>query len=293
MPRKKKCRRRCGLGAALGVEFDTAAEQRMRERAPKFRKEMMGRSCVVVGKLPRGVSVAICEGGSTGVVQAFAFQSLGNKRRRVVGEMTATQSTPLPGSDAPRFRVGQVEVDPDYRSLKIGTRLYEHMLQYACRKGGILASDTLRSPFAEAFWRKQAAKGRAVCGRPDHFQGDVYMTPLFELREKLPPDEFMSIIERLPAPLHEGTRNYWPCQEYHVSCSTTSLDGLRRAWGGLDGRVLRFPAERARRSSPSSSKIQTLAPLVRLHPRRLYTPPAVDRSVKLKPFLHSVRPPPK
>jgi hypothetical protein len=42
------------------------------------------------------------------------------------------------------------------------TRLYETLGKAACDKGLTLASDSTRSPAAEAFWQKQIRKGRAI-----------------------------------------------------------------------------------------------------------------------------------
>lgn len=57
-------------------------------------------------------------------------------------------------------------VKPSYRRRGIGTQLYERAAEVACRDFGLpLASDrhTSRSKFADAFWKKQVKKKRAVC----------------------------------------------------------------------------------------------------------------------------------
>jgi hypothetical protein len=52
--------------------------------------------------------------------------------------------------------------------FKVGTKLYERAAKVACEVAGKpLASDTQRSKIAEAFWKKQEAKGRA------HFDADA------------------------------------------------------------------------------------------------------------------------
>lgn len=49
----------------------------------------------------------------------------------------------------------------DFSGCGIGTRLYEALAKYACKKGLKLTSDrTLFAP-SQAFWRKQQSKGRA------------------------------------------------------------------------------------------------------------------------------------
>lgn len=53
---------------------------------------------------------------------------------------------------------------PGYRSSAskgVGTRLYEELAQYACKKGLRVRSDTSRTPQAQSFWAKQERKGRA------------------------------------------------------------------------------------------------------------------------------------
>lgn len=82
------------------------------------------------------------------------------------------------------FQVQTLSVNE--KRAKVGTALYEVALRIACRRGRTLTSDLQRSTFAEAFWRKQAAKRRAVCADKnvdrDH---NVYGTPVLEMREAI------------------------------------------------------------------------------------------------------------
>lgn len=99
---------------------------------------------------------------------------------------------------------------------RMGTRLYEVATEYACKTGRTLTSDNERSQYAEAFWRKQVAKGRATCvgsGR-----GHFFSQPTQNLPE--------AARARLPQP--EGET--WPCSRYGVTrpCEVPSLEGIRR-----------------------------------------------------------------
>lgn len=99
---------------------------------------------------------------------------------------------------------------------RFGTRLYEFANELACKRGLRLASDAERSQFAEAFWRKQVSKGRAMCvakGRATVYEAPAaHLSP--EARAKLPQPEGDS----------------WPCKRYGVTkpCAVTSLEGVRR-----------------------------------------------------------------
>lgn len=99
---------------------------------------------------------------------------------------------------------------------RFGTRLYEFANELACKRGLRLASDSERSQFAEAFWRKQVGKGRAMCIAKG--QAKFYMQPTASLS----PEERA----RLPQP--EG--DSWPCKRYGVTkpCAVTSLEGVKR-----------------------------------------------------------------
>lgn len=62
-------------------------------------------------------------------------------------------------------KVMNIQVDDDHQRCGIATRLYEIAARAACKAGDNLASDTIRSDAAQAFWTKQVKKGRAKCGR--------------------------------------------------------------------------------------------------------------------------------
>lgn len=112
--------------------------------------------------------------------------------------------------------VGEIEVDERARRSRVGTTLYEAAVKVACRAGLAVSSDSFRSRFAEAFWRKQEAKGRAVC---EPGRGSVYDAPTKGRST-----------EGLPVP---GEDNYgdpaWPCERYVVRapCAVESLSGMR------------------------------------------------------------------
>lgn len=98
---------------------------------------------------------------------------------------------------------------------RFGTRLYEFANELACKRGLRLASDSERSQYAEAFWRKQVTKGRAMCiakGRAKFF---------------ISPTAALTPEERARLPQPEGET--WPCKRYGVTkpCAVTSLEGVR------------------------------------------------------------------
>jgi len=124
--------------------------------------------------------------------------------------------------------ISYIVVNPEARTKRLGTSLYERALRLACKEKRVLASDETRSPFAEAFWRKQQKKNRAIC---EGKGGEVYGTPIRILRRsvlegKLTQEAFDAILAKLPDP--EGS--YWPCGRYYIPnpCKTRSLKGLPR-----------------------------------------------------------------
>lgn len=91
--------------------------------------------------------------GDDGVIEARAgMQRVGVIAANYIGDPIGLQ-------------VSWVKVDDRIRRCGVATRLYEAMAKLACDAGGVLSSDVLRKPAAEAFWRKQVAKGRARCVR--------------------------------------------------------------------------------------------------------------------------------
>jgi len=62
--------------------------------------------------------------------------------------------------------IGYIEVARTHRRRGLGTRLYVAAAKEACRWLCMpLHSDTARTANAQAFWEKQARKGRATCER--------------------------------------------------------------------------------------------------------------------------------
>ena len=113
--------------------------------------------------------------------------------------------------------VGEIEVEEAARRGGVGTRLYEAAVAVGCRAGLPVASDSMRSPYAEAFWRKQQNKGRAACvpGR-----GSVYDQPTRGRSS-----------DGLPIPGEDDAGDpAWQCERYIVRapCDVRTLAGLRR-----------------------------------------------------------------
>lgn len=89
----------------------------------------------------------------------FCIKAIDRKDDAVVGEIAVRKQTWIDGMKnvwgvehiyAKRLREG------------IGTQLYTKAAHEACKRGGSFISDMERSPEADAFWRKQATKGRAT-----------------------------------------------------------------------------------------------------------------------------------
>lgn len=62
----------------------------------------------------------------------------------------------------PCYYVSDVTVDPDFRRMKVGTRLYEAAMRFADAEGFPLCSGHEQSTEARKFWEKQHAKGRTT-----------------------------------------------------------------------------------------------------------------------------------
>lgn len=157
------------------------------------------------------------------------------------------------GSDGrKKMQVSSINVDPEYQKQKLGTTLYETLLQEACADGRSLYSDETRSVFSEAFWRKQQTKGRAVCAIDNsHTQASNYLTsPLWSAMERIEDEcaktlgkntkEFRVCSEtrieelkaKLPKPIPMGSEYIarWPCFRWKIepgACGST-LEGLKK-----------------------------------------------------------------
>jgi hypothetical protein len=77
----------------------------------------------------------------------------------VVGSVRAEYSREGPC----KINVVDASVAPYARRCGVATKLYELVANRACGHGLRLCSDYRRTPESEAFWQKQAAKGRAIC----------------------------------------------------------------------------------------------------------------------------------
>lgn len=151
----------------------------------------------------RGVAVEACLSRTDRSVKLSAKRSDGT----VVGKAIL---------DTARGRVvvGEIEVAEEARRSGVGTALYEAAVKVACKAGLDVSSDSFRSPYAESFWRKQVAKGRATCV-PGH--GNVYDAPA---RGKS--------TAGLPVPERDSAGDpAWPCARYvaRVPCLAVDLSG--------------------------------------------------------------------
>lgn len=121
----------------------------------------------------------------------------------------------------------------------VGTKLYELALKEACSQGKSLISDSHRSPYSEAFWRKQTKKKRARCKTKG--AAPALMSPITDLRKELSRDcrkqnrdeqwierctnaRLKAMTSHLPVP-KEG--DVWPCLRWEIpvaACTSGSLE---------------------------------------------------------------------
>lgn len=124
-----------------------------------------------------------------------------------------------------KYLVTGIQVDEKAQRGGVGTKLYEQFAADACEAGLELASDSLRSHFAEAFWRKQEAKGRVKCVPG---AGEVYVGPIASLRRMLRTGRIsQELFDKKTKGLPESTDGYWPCANYVLPrpCAHARLDG--------------------------------------------------------------------
>ena len=140
-------------------------------------------------------------------------------------QLVLRRQTPPPKR---RMIATQATVPYPLRRAGVGTAMYELALQRSCKKRLLLRSDRERSPFIEAFWRKQASKGRARCLTRNHAgENNVWDAPLEAELERIAsmcsamhPGDFQAaracardradiLRGALPAPRHHGRG--WPC----------------------------------------------------------------------------------
>lgn len=152
----------------------------------------------------------------------------------------------IPAKHQRVLKASFIEIAPDARKARIGTLLYDAMLGEACDRGLPLTSDTFRSHFAEAFWQKQVAKGRAKCVKKKNAYGDVYTKPLRELndavaRGAMTRAAYEKTVANLPKPeLKPGHRDWappdmsrdavWSCNRYDIdnACDIATLAGVKK-----------------------------------------------------------------
>jgi len=130
-----------------------------------------------------------------------------------------------------KYLVTGIQVADTALRAGIGTKMYEQFSRDACEAQLELASDELRSHFAEAFWRKQEAKGRVVCAPG---RGEVYKGPLASIKRryaegKISAEQFERMTKGLPKPADPGG-NFWPCANYVMPrpCTHARLDGVKK-----------------------------------------------------------------
>lgn len=150
------------------------------------------------------------------------------------------------------LKVGHIKTVRGARRSGIGTALYEIALEKACAEGRQLVSDDSRSEWAEAFWRKQRAKGRASCvsgkGNSGEFFADPRAMLLDDVSERCKTQfksgkrvetcirrELRKAMKGLPKPKKDkdGVET-WPCRRFGIKKAVCRGGDLK-----LDGAVER------------------------------------------------------
>lgn len=153
-------------------------------------------------------------------------------RDRYAGALTLTKEK-RGGRDV--LVVDQIEVLPEFRKKRLGTKMYEWATKVACRLNRPLSSSSNRSEWSESFWRKQQRKGRAGCTgtgtMKDGGNGKYWRGPRADMNSRLEPEEFEQLMALLPQPAYDPIYGeaFWPCERYEVACPPPrSLADLRR-----------------------------------------------------------------
>ena len=184
-----------------------------------------GKQCTVKGR------IRTCVSGHLAEIAYIPDDWRGGEADTLSGERVSQIVLQVDTLQPCRLQVGFVEVSLSHLGKGIGTKLYEAAAQFAARQGCQLISDRDRSPFAEAFWRKQERKGRASCDRTRRsYGGHAYMDPLIAVTAKcidgsLSREHCAKILRDLPKP--EG--KVWPCPVWALNFPPPdSLAGVRR-----------------------------------------------------------------
>lgn len=163
-------------------------------------------------------------------------------RPKLVGEALFAKSPE-------QWMVAGIELNEELRRQKIGTLLYKLAASAACKAGSTIVSGTLRSPFSEGFWRKQQARGAAICAIPNERRvRNYYKRPVDDIiheargeclktygPENTPArrkclDEKLEVIRRAPQPEHnDHFQPYWPCHQFELRKCFSPLAGLKGA----------------------------------------------------------------
>lgn len=185
----------------------------------------------------------------TGQLNGSFMLTATDKTGRPVGELQLESSTSRGNTIA---RVASIDVIPSAQRSGVGTALYEEALAVSCAQGLRLISDFARSPYAEAFWRKQKKKQRAVCIQPNpkgsfsknYFGGNIekraaeFEHECYELHRDFARADacirsrLRGLLKGLPRPSRSDGGFYWPCGSYgirkEICKGSGSLKGLRR-----------------------------------------------------------------
>lgn len=204
-------------------------------KATKATKATKGAQCQPLPSSDGKYQFSICGNGPEQytVYGYFGGQRVGSVQLSSYGEGRFKVS--WAGTDEPSY--WRLLYPKEAMPAGLGTKLYERALRATCDVAGSndLISDTVRSPFSEAFWRKQERKGRAECigdgGRSRYFDA-----PLRDAEDAFAArfgrgyketKEWKQFVSRLPTP--NGRR--WPCDYYAIECQgrPDSLTGVRYA----------------------------------------------------------------
>jgi hypothetical protein len=191
----------------------------------------MAKVCKSAFLAEKGLRLTRCEDDPNRAVRRIEFKvkQPGEKKWQAIAEVFLEnwQRTSETYQPPPVVTIGYIEVKEALRGSGVGTVLYEQMLAEACEANALFRSDSHRSPFAEAFWRKQERKGRATCYAGKG--GTEYLTPMRELvrdlrQGKVSQEKFDEMTRNLPV----SDEGKWPCARFVIGkpCLTGPLKGL-------------------------------------------------------------------
>lgn len=155
-------------------------------RRPRALGDLLRRNEQAERLAERGIRLEPSHDRSEGQHGFRVFDADGNRLGKLILRVVKFRDVPDENGFEMRegLEVSGIDLEPQARRKGLGTKLYEVAASAACDLGLPLVSDQVRSHFAEAFWRKQRAKGRVYTVEGGH-GGAVFAGPRVEAEENL------------------------------------------------------------------------------------------------------------